>query len=121
MTDIISVKLLKMYLSKLMHICLLILTYYTFLKMKKNCVVYEEGTVNDQTCWKGFTKIPKENFLLNNGPVFVRPVENDPNENVTCEITINSTISTVENHMWLLYNLNGGKSYNWNIFVWIIT
>lgn len=68
--------------------------------------------MNDQTCWKGFTKIPKENFLLNNGPVFVRPVENDSNENVTCEIThkLKITISTVENHVWLLYNLNGEKA-----------
>ena len=44
--------------------------------MKKICTVYEEGSVNDQTCQKWFTEFHSGHFSLKNLPWSSgRPVE----------------------------------------------
>lgn len=46
------------------------------------CAIYEEGTVNNQTC-QSFPKFHNENFWMNDVPQTSRPFEVDTHQDIS--------------------------------------
>ena len=61
---------------------------------KKNCAVYGEGAVTDQTCQKWFAKFRARDFSLDDAPQSGRPVEVDSDQIET--ITENNQCYTMQ-------------------------